>query len=102
MKANNIAATVSAKLSQKAKRIFIKGALFDDRVLAGSEKRWVHRPPTHNEIYKESEDGIVKETAANRKKKLLAPGGMAEECRRDDVHIKKRTMISGDQYRPVS
>src|SRR6476660_8574606 len=47
MKANDIAATVSAKLSQKAKRIFIKAALFDDRVLAGSEKRWIHRPPTH-------------------------------------------------------
>src|SRR6187551_356146 len=59
MKADNIAATVSAKLSQEAKRIFVKGALFDDRVLAGSEKRRIHRPPTHHQIHKESKDGIV-------------------------------------------
>ena len=101
MKPNHIAATVSAKLSQESKGIFVEGALFDDRVLTGSEKRRIHRPPTHHEIHEESQDGIVKEAPANRKKKLLAPGRMAEECRGHDVHVKKRTMISGDQDRPV-
>src|ERR1700741_2047035 len=100
MKTDYISSTLATKTGQQCERVFVEWAFFNQRLLTRSEKRWVHGPPTHHQIYKQPQRSLVKETAAHRKEKLFAPTSVAKEHSRHGVHVEEGTMIGHQQNRP--
>src|ERR1051326_4859735 len=62
-------------------------------MIARREERRIHRPPSHDEIQKQSERVLIEEARADRKKELLAPLRSVEKNTRHGVHVEERTMI---------
>src|SRR5882672_4321383 len=102
MKTDNVAGAVFAKLRQDSKRILVKRPLLQQRLFTRRKKRRIHRPPTHHQIYKQTQKRVVEESATHWKEKLFAPGRVAKEHSRYTVHIEERTVIGGQEYWAIS
>ena len=55
MKADYVSRPVAGQLRKYAKRKFIEGAFFRYRFIARGKKGWIHRPPPHDQVYKQPE-----------------------------------------------
>src|SRR6266481_5610978 len=73
VKANHVAGAFTANLRQPAKRVFIELAFLWQRLVAAGKERWVHRPPTHHQIYQHAGRRLIEEATTHGKEKLFAP-----------------------------
>ena len=100
MKANDVAGALGAELHQSPQRIFIKRALLRHWIAARHKERWIHRPPSHDQVYEHADRVLIVEASAHRKKELFLPISSSEQRRRYDIHVEERSMIGYQQQGP--
>src|SRR5688572_33237036 len=71
MKADDVAWSSPRETAKNAKRVLIKRALLRQRVIATSEKRRIHRPPTHDQVDQQSERRLIEKPATQDRKSVV-------------------------------
>src|SRR5687767_1486698 len=99
MKTNHVTGAFAANLSETSHRILVEGTFLRHWLSASDKERRVHRPPTHDQIHEHAEWILIIKTAAHRKEKLLPPGCLAKQRRRNHVHVEERSVIGDEQQR---
>src|ERR1041384_2433798 len=102
MKADDVAWSSLRQVCEQAKGVLVKRTLLGNRIITAREKRRIHGPPAHNQIYQQAQRRLIKKPASHWKEQLLAPTRPAKEHGRNCVHIEEGTMIRNEQQRSIA